>query len=572
MKARPRTAPTTPDAYLAALTPDKRATLAKLRTASATAVPDAEECISYGIPAYRHAGRVICFYHAAARHGSFFPGAHPIAASADALADYATSKGTVRFPVGKSLPAALVKKLVKARLAEFALKQRAKKPAPTKTVAKKSALGKRAAVARTISLVLTLIAALATGATAHAQAPATSTGSGGLNDARHAAAPTIILLSLDGFRFDYLDRYPAANFARLLARGVRADALIPAFPSKTFPNHYTIVTGLEPQHHGLVANRFFDPARNESYGMSDTLTARDGTWYRGEPVWVSAERQGMVAASYFWPGSEADIGGVRPSRVKAYDGTVPNATRVDSVLAWLSLPVESRPHLIALYFSTTDDGGHHGGPESAEAGDSVRAVDISIGRLLDGLERVPTGPGGLELLVVADHGMASSGPDTYVALDTVIDLLGVRIADGGPAATAHVTGGRDRAIVLRDSINRRMQHGRAYLRDEVPDALHFRDDPRIGDLVVVMELHWQVGQARFAPKSAGGSHGWDPAYPEMQGVFVSWRPDAAGPARIGPVRNVDIARYITDRLGLAPAPTTDGVPGRLAQQLKAARR
>ncbi len=500
MKSRATPAPRTHDEYLATLAADKRATLAKLRKAIAAAAPGAEECISNGIPAYRHEGRSI---------------------------------------------------------AEFALK-------PKRVAAKK-----RGAASRAVTLLLAVALAATT---LGAQSSATPSGSGGHNDPHHVAAPTIVLLSLDGFRYDYLDRYPGPNFARLLAHGVRADGLIPAFPSKTFPNHFTIVTGLEPQHHGLVANRFYDPARNASYGMSDSLAVRDGTWYHGEPVWVTAERQGMVAASYFWPGSEADIGGVRPSRVKAYDGKVPNAERVDTLLAWLALPADTRPHFLTLYFSTTDDGGHRGGPESAEAAEAVRTVDVSIGRLLDGLERANVGAGGIELIVVADHGMAAYTPAQYVALDTVIDLQDVRVADGGPNANIHVGGGRDRATLLRDSINRRMQHGRAYLREDVPEALHYRDDSRIGDLVVVMALPWQVGLARSAPRSAGGTHGWDPANREMQGVFVSWRPDAAGPARIGTVRNVDIARYITDRLGLAPAPTTDGVPGRLAQQLKDARR
>ena len=430
-----------------------------------------------------------------------------------------------------------------------------------------------ATLRRALTLALTLMLALASApAWLPAQSAPHTRGSGGRNDPRHDAAPTIVLLSFDGFRYDYLDRYPAPSFARLLAKGVRADELIPAFPSKTFPNHYTIVTGLDPQHHGLVANRFFDPARNASYGMSDTLSVRDGTWYNGEPVWVTAERQGMVAAAYFWPGSEADIGGLRPTRVKPYDGRVPNADRVDTVLSWLTLPANERPHFATLYVSRIDDAGHRFGPEAPETGDAVREVDAVLGRLLDGLERANVGPGGIELIVVSDHGMAAYTRDQYAALDTIIDLHGVRIADGGPNANVHVDGGRERATVLRDSINRRLHHGRAYLRDEVPDALHYRDDPRIGDLVVVMELPWQVGTAALAPKSGGGAHGWDPANREMHGVFVSWRPDATGPRRLAPVRNVDIARYITDRLGLAPAPTTDGAPGRLAQQLREARR
>ncbi|MBI3789700.1 MAG: alkaline phosphatase family protein [Gemmatimonadetes bacterium] len=395
-------------------------------------------------------------------------------------------------------------------------------------------------------------------------------GSAGHNAPRHANAPVIVMLSIDGFRSDYLDRFPAPNFARLLAHGVRAEGLVPAYPSKTFPNHYTLVTGLYTEHHGLVANRYWDPERNAGYGMADSSAVRDGSWYLGEPVWVTAERQGMVAASYFWPGSEAAIGGIRPSRTKAYDGKVPIGERVDTVLAWLDLPAEARPHLVTMYFSTTDDTGHRYGPDAAQTGAAVRMVDAALGRLLDGLERLDAGPGGVELLIVADHGMAWSERAQYVELDTVIDLAGVRIPDSGPGAVLFVAGGRDRAVVLRDSINRRMAHGRAYLRADVPAELHYRESPRIGDLVLVMDLPWQVGTAQFAPRRSGATHGWAPSNPEMRAVFVSWRPSAAGPRRTGIVQNVDVACYITERLGLAPAPLTDGVPGRLARQLREA--
>lgn len=424
-----------------------------------------------------------------------------------------------------------------------------------------------AARLRPVLLGAALAAPLVLGGCAARQAPTPRVA--GQNDPRWASAPFVVMLSLDGFRPDYLDRYPAPNFARLLARGVRAQGMRPSYPSKTFPNHYTLVTGLRPEHHGLVANRFWDPARQAQYGMSDTLTVRDGTWYAGEPVWVTAERQGMVAASFFWPGSEADIGGVRPTRSKAYDGRVPNAARVDSVVAWLRQPAATRPHLVTLYFSTMDDTGHRYGPDAPQLAAGMRDVDAALGRLLDGLEALDA-PGGVELLVVADHGMAWTELSQVAVLDTIVDLTGVRIPDAGPGAVLFVEGGPARATVLRDSINRRLTHGRAYLRADVPAALHYRDSPRIGDVVIIMEQPWQVTTRANAPRRASASHGWDPADPAMHAVFVQWSPTAPGPRRTGLVENVDVARYITDRLGLAPAPATDGEPGRLARQLREA--
>ncbi len=413
-------------------------------------------------------------------------------------------------------------------------------------------------------LLLAALASLAVGRGAQGQRIAA-----GQNDPRWAQAPIVVMLSLDGFRPDYLDRYPAPAFQRLLARGVRAEGMRPSYPSKTFPNHYTLVTGLRPEHHGLVANRFWDPERRATYGMSDTAVVRDGSWYLGEPVWVTAERQGMVAASFFWPASEAAIGGVRPSRFKWYDGTVPNRVRVDSVLSWLREPAATRPHLVTMYFSTTDDTGHRYGPEAPQLAVAMRDVDEALGRLLDGLEALDA-PGGVELLVVADHGMAWTELAQVAVLDTIMDLNGVRIPDSGPGAVLFVDGGRARATVLRDSINRHLAHGRAYLREEVPAALHYRDSPRLGDVVIVMEMPWQVTTREHFPRRASASHGWDPANRAMHAVFVSWNPAAPGPRRTGLVENVDVANYIAGRLGLVPPAVTDGEPGRLARQLREA--
>src|SRR5687767_8370331 len=212
---------------------------------------------------------------------------------------------------------------------------------------------RRAAMLAIVSLAL---AARGEAPTAEQQtpAPAPAHGSGGINRAEHLAKPSLVLLSFDGFRADYLNRFDLPNFRRFIARGTRADAMRPVFPSTTFPNHYSLVTGLHPGHHGIVENGFFDPARNAAYSFRNEATVTDGSWYGGEPIWVTAERQGMVAASFFWPGSEAAIKGVRPTSWNKYDGTIPNADRVATVLEWLRRPAEQRPHVITLYFSDVD--------------------------------------------------------------------------------------------------------------------------------------------------------------------------------------------------------------------------
>lgn len=374
--------------------------------------------------------------------------------------------------------------------------------------------------------------------------------------------PYVVLISIDGMRPEYLDRIDLPNIGRVMARGVRADGMRPAFPTKTYPNHYTVVTGLYVENHGIVANHFFDPERNARYSMYDSLAVTDGSWYRGEPIWSTAEKQGVRAASYFWPGSEAAIAGARPSIYKKYDGGVSNTARADSAVAWLSLPAERRPHMISLYFSAVDETGHRHGPFSHQVDTATKAIDAAVGRLITGIERLSLRDS-VYLILVSDHGMSETSPRWYAALDTLIDLAGVRVADAGPNANLHVTGGVERARVLRDSINRRMRHGRAYLRAEVPGRLRYARDPRVGDLVVIMDDHYQVGSADRPPHEGTAAHGWEPVETSMHAIFVAMGPGIPAGKRIPVFDNVHVYDFMAGVLGLVPAPN-DGLPGYLA--------
>jgi predicted AlkP superfamily pyrophosphatase or phosphodiesterase len=387
-------------------------------------------------------------------------------------------------------------------------------------------------------------------------------GSGGVNAPGQRTKPYVVLISLDGFRADYLDSLEPPSFARLLQHGVRAKGLVPVFPSTTFPNHYAIVTGMYAEHHGIVANTFYDPERRQEYSFRDASTVRDGTWYRGEPLWVTAERQGMVAAAFYWPGSEAAIDGIRPTIAKPYDGSVPDSVRVDSVLAWLRLPAERRPHIVTLYMGEVDEAGHRWGPLSPQVKDAVREVDAMLGRLLDGIEALPVRDS-VYLVVVSDHGMARYTPQQYVLLDRLIDTSGITVASTGPVANLHVSGGPARAAAVRDSINRVLGHGRAYLRAELPARLHYGADPRVGDVVVVMEEPYQIGLSSRRPRLPGGNHGWDPAYDDMHGILVVFGPGVRAGVTLPDVENVEIYPFMAELLGLSPAAGIDGHPGRL---------
>ena len=343
-------------------------------------------------------------------------------------------------------------------------------------------------------------------------------------------------------------------------RGARARrGMHSVFPSKTFPNHVSLATGLYADQHGIVANSFYDPARGATYAIG-TPTVVDGSWYRGEPIWVTAERQGMVTASYFWVGSEAAIQGIRPATWKPYDAATANEARVDSVLAWLRRPEAARPHLVTLYMSAVDDAGHRHGPDAAETGAAIAAVDAALGRLVAGLDALPYGRD-VTLVLVSDHGMQATRPEDAVAIESLIDTTGVRISDSGANANLHVRGGPERAVAVRDSLNRHLQHGRAYLRRELPERFHYRRDPRAGDVVVVMESPYLITTRARLPRAPGGTHGWDPLVPSMQSLFVAMGPGIAPGTDVPPFDNVEVYSFVAEVLGLRPAPGVMGRPG-----------
>src|SRR5208282_5871993 len=241
----------------------------------------------------------------------------------------------------------------------------------------------------------------------------------GPNAPAQRAKHYVILVSLDGFRYDYAAEHGAPNLERMAEEGASApEGMIPSFPSVTFPNHYSIVTGLYPGHHGIVANSFYDPARKQSYASKKLDAVTDGTWYGGVPLWALAEKQGMRSACFFWPTSDAEIAGVRPSYYLHFDATVPDDQRVDQVIAWLKLPAARRPHFITLYYSQVDSAGHDFGPDSQQTADAVHQVDAMMGRLIAGLKalRLP-----VDVIVVADHGMATVEGD-WIDLDRYADL------------------------------------------------------------------------------------------------------------------------------------------------------
>ncbi len=374
--------------------------------------------------------------------------------------------------------------------------------------------------------------------------------------AKPAAAGPLILISIDGFRWDYLQKYNAPVLKQLAADGVYAQRLTPSFPSLTFPNHYTIVTGLYPEHHGVVANSFYDPVLHERFNFKTHETSVDPrVWAGGEPVWITAEKQGVRSACFFWPGSEAENHGTHPSLFKPFEKSLSCAQRVDGLLAWLDLPPGQRPRFCTLYFDIVDSKGHLYGPDAPETAAAVQEVDSAIGRLLAGLTqrklREQT-----DLVLVSDHGMEPVSPDRVIFLDDYVDLNTVDIDFAGANAGLRPKSGAAEELVAKFR-GKHPQLG-AWLRAEVPPALHYRASDRIAPVVLSAAPGWYITSHDFLRMKLlafeRGTHGYDPAAPNMGALFIASGPSFQSGRVIKEVENIHIYNLLCAVLGLKPAP------------------
>lgn len=390
--------------------------------------------------------------------------------------------------------------------------------------------------------------------------PPSVNGSGGVNDIDKQDRPYIILVSFDGFRANYQDMYATPALDRLTSAGVKAEALVPVYPTLTFPNHYSIATGLDPSNHGIVANAFPSRDRSRFYSLSDPSTVGDGTWYGGEPIWVATESTGMVTATYYFVGTEAAIGGIRPTFWQSFDASVPGDVRVDQVLTWLNRPIESRPHMITLYFGDVDRTGHIFGPESAQTAASVGAVDQHLGRLLDGIQQSPVADN-VYVIVVSDHGMSTQLPgSTIFMLDSVVTLDGITVVGSGAYAFLFFDNpDATRAAQIRDTINASWTNGRAYLKEDVPTDWNISPTSRFPDVIVQPDpQHLVVSDASRLNSLPTGFHGWEPDFSDMHGIFVASGPRLAAGTTIAPVEGTDVYALMLEILDIPLSTPIDG--------------
>lgn len=366
----------------------------------------------------------------------------------------------------------------------------------------------------------------------------------------------LILISIDGFRWDYVDKFPAPTLRSLASSGVHMPRLIPCFPSKTFPNHYTLVTGLRPEHHGIVSNYFFDPDLNESFNKGRLADNADPRWWsEGEPVWITAEKQNLHSACFYWPGSQATVQGREAAYHKPYQGNIVSNDNVDDLLRQLDQPVEARPKFCALYFDVVDRTGHKFGPDAPETGNAVREADTAIARLLAGLEKRGLRDSA-NLVIVSDHGMAPISPERVIFLEDLMPLSTVQVESSGPNGGVRPKPGVTPAELVAQIRAKHIPHLQVYLREEVPEHLHYRANPRIPPVVLIADEGWNIetklGWPNLAPRYDHASHGWDPALPSMGALFIANGPSFKKHATISSMENVHVYNLLCAVLGITP--------------------
>ena len=377
-----------------------------------------------------------------------------------------------------------------------------------------------------------------------------------------------VIISLDGNRWDYPQYYNTAFFDSLATVGVSA-RMEPSFPASTFPNHYTLATGLVPDYHGLVNNSFWDPVREYTYSMSDSLCRYDPHYYGGEPIWVTAQRQGVKTGNVYWVGSDIAIKGEYPTYYRNWDED-PHwnfEERVDEIVRLMSLPEEERPRLVMGYFDEPDHTGHVYGPISPETKEMVEHMDSLMHGLYLRLKALPHGDK-INFIVLSDHGMEEISPERFVSWSSVVPEAWVdRILATSPTSIFVKEG-------YVDSLYNRLakvEHMSVWKHSEVPAELNYGTSERLGDLIVAPDLGWQFASS---PSKNHGAHGYSPKEPDMMVVFRAVGPDFKegyeAPFTEGEqsaFHNVDIYPLLCELLGIKPA-ACDGELERIVNILK----
>ncbi|MCW3848929.1 ectonucleotide pyrophosphatase/phosphodiesterase [Sphingomonas sp. LB-2] len=374
-------------------------------------------------------------------------------------------------------------------------------------------------------------------------------------------APITILISIDGFRADYLNRGVTPVLSRLAAEGA-SGTMRPSFPSKTFPNHWTIVTGLRPDRHGITANKIEDPDKpDKPFNMEND----DPKWWNtAEPIWVAAEKANIRTATMFWPGSNVAFGGhrtgnwseveggARPRDWQQFNMAISGEQRVNGALDWARRPAAIRPRFMTLYFDTIDSAGHDFGPDDPRTTAALGDVDRLIGMLVDGLAAMDQPA---NLVIVADHGMAGTSPERTILVGSFLPAGSYHVVETGPYASFAVIPGHE--AELEKALLGRHDHFECWRKAEIPARFHYGTNPRIPPYFCLADIGWLLAEKPPKPTDDRGNHGYDNMAPEMAALFIAHGP-AFIPAKLPAFDNVDVYPLLRDLLDLPPVDGLDG--------------
>jgi predicted AlkP superfamily pyrophosphatase or phosphodiesterase len=365
--------------------------------------------------------------------------------------------------------------------------------------------------------------------------------------------PYVVMISVDGFRYDYAQKFQAHNILDMATSGSSTDWLIPSFPSKTFPNHYTLVTGLYPENHGIISNSFYDKSRNETYSIGDRNSVENGSWYGGIPLWNLAQLQGMVAASYFWVGSEADVNGIYPKYYYPYNKNTPQEYSIRRVLEWLQLPEKVRPHMITLYFHEVDTQGHKYGPDAEETRKAVLDIDKQIGALREGLKKLDVP---VYLILTSDHGMEHVSK--FINVHDYIKMEKAQFHDG-PVAMIYTKDMQETEAFYQKLSQQSLF--KVYKRAAVPRYLNHNKTEKIGDLVLIADAPYTFtySETPRVMENPGGTHGYDPfENKNMATILYIDGPKIKKNYKISPIENIHLYPLVAHLLDLKILTPIDG--------------
>lgn len=356
--------------------------------------------------------------------------------------------------------------------------------------------------------------------------------------------PYVVILSMDGFRWDYPDKANTPNLDKIAENGVKADAFIPCFPTKTFANHYTMATGLYAETHGIVQNKFFANDLGKKYKITGS------EFYTGEPLWATAEKQNVKSASFFWLGSEAPIEKSVPSYYLEYNESVPFENRIDSIISWLQLPENERPHLILWYMHEPDAKGNEFGPNSIEVKNEVEYLDSLVGVFYRRVQALPDA-NNINLIFTSDHGMSEISADKAIYLDQYLKKEWFNYVDGG--TPVYLFDAKDEFYDTVYTVLKSIPHINAWKREEVPARLHYSKNVRIKDFVIVADSSWSIWPSKEKQYNDSGAHGYDNLNSDMHAIFYAVGPAFKTGYKSKAINNVDLYPLVCKILNLTPA-------------------